>query len=370
MIIYILLVILAFSYFLFKIVKLRHWEKKYCIFMGMALLLIMGLRSAYIGSGHTDLSVVYMPIFGKIANNNMDINLRTESFGFYIFMKLFTKFSTNFNLFIFVFSIPYIVAVVRFIYKNSDNCFISFIILLSFNFYTMNFVLMKHSWAIAMLLLSFDYIKKRKPIKFVLCVIVATTFHITAIIFLIAYPLAKYKIGIKQLMAIVLLCIFANKGSVYILNVISKISNERYASYQYGGTRQLSVSGFIIQVCVIVVALVYYRNFEGRRNKNRDIIANKTITNITAFVEYDMLLNLCYIGAAFYMLSTVVGEFHRIGMYFSICSILLFPKAINCEKNTKIRTIIYLISVCIFVAYFLLQTIDNAGVNPYKFFWQ
>ena len=127
---------------------------------------------------------------------------------------------------------------------------------------------------------------------------------------------------------------------------------DRYSRYSENAT-QLSLTGAFILICVYIVSYV----FAYPAYKEDD--------------ELKMLLNLSVISIAFMTLVTVVGEFHRISMFFGIYNTVLLPKAWKRyqARDSRLKAVYLLEINAVFVAYFLLYGLGNYSLSVYRFFW-
>lgn len=202
--------------------------------------------------------------------------------------------------------------------------------------------------------MAYDFILERKQLKFIAIILLASCFHSSALIFLIAYPLSKMKIGFKQWIAIIVAVasVFIARGKIAgIINALLS-GMDRYSRYSENAT-QLSLTGAFILICVYIVSYV----FAYPAYKEDD--------------ELKMLLNLSVISIAFMTLVTVVGEFHRISMFFGIYNTVLLPKAWKRyqARDSRLKAVYLLEINAVFVAYFLLYGLGNYSLSVYRFFW-
>ena len=133
----------------------------YCIVIFIYMQLLIGLRNINYGGVDTQ---VYARDFMRIVNQNysfFDIfSGFFKDFGFYLFAKLFSLFSSNMNAWIFVSALPYTIGVTWLIYTYSENIFISFIMVVSYGFYLYNFQLMRHVFALGIIVLALKLLQE------------------------------------------------------------------------------------------------------------------------------------------------------------------------------------------------------------------
>ena len=80
--------------------------------------------------------------------------------------------------------------------------FLSLALYICFGFYSFIFSGLRQAIALAITYISYDFIKKRQLWKFTLTILVASTFHKSAIFFLPAYFIAQLKVTIPILLVI------------------------------------------------------------------------------------------------------------------------------------------------------------------------
>ena len=325
----------------------------YCVSIGAILFLIIGMRDITLGI--VDTQGIYVPAFLNIIHMDMNsvIAVYNKDVVFYVLAKIFTYICTNENIWLMLVSAPLIYAVTKIIYRYSKIPSLSFIVFLALNYYGMNFTLLRHSIALAFVLLSYPYLKERKIIKFLIYIMVASCFHQTSLAFILAYPLINIRFNYKQLIAlfiILLISIFA-KSMIFEL-IFSVLKADRFQSYADRGVT-IDLMLFYINTVVLLFSYIFYKVKTKKQYK-----------------EIDMLLNLSTISSAFLLLTPIIGEAYRVAMFFGIFNILLLPNVLIFKKKMKYKFIIYIPIYAFLIIYFLFFALENAMIVPYKFFWQ
>lgn len=354
MTIYLLLIlIILISYKIFK----RN-KKIFCIVVGSLFFILVCLRNVKLGLNDTQ--NIYYPLFNDIKNMSyyeiLISPVHMEKL-FYFITKLISDFINNYRVYISIMGIPYIVCVMYGIYRYSNNMLLSSILFLSL-YYLYSFFLLKQVIAIGILFLSIKYLIEKKSLKFLICVLVATMFHRTSIIFLIAYPFCKFKkFDYKNYIFIASSFLVAKVFPKIVLWFISifdasgtLISYINHGIYDTSGN--ISMFGLLITLSMMSFSYYYYK-----KNNMKD-------------EKYEILLNLSTLGNLFYCFSPVVTEFYRVALYFNVFNVLLVTYGITLEKNIKIRKILTILIISVSILYFLIRTINNVNANPYIFFWE
>ena len=228
--------------------------------------------------------------------------------------------------------------------RYSSNVYISFIVSISLGSLAFALSALRQMLAISFVIFAFRCIQEKRPIKFIVLTLVASLFHSTAIVFLIAYPLYMIKLKIKKLivMAIGMIVVIpvARPLVTFILPRIG--AHELYYEYLNSET-SLQISGTIISASILLFCVVC-------------ILLNKKEA------KYQGLCNFAMLSVFFRMLSVVFfAEMFRLSLYFSIFDIILIAEACSCG-SAKDRTIIKiktLLATLALTAYYFVSPATN-----------
>lgn len=234
-----------------------------CILFFAGIQVLLGLRHINYAGVDTQ---VYARDFVRICTQNYSISeifiYFFKDFGYYIFAKIVSIFTTNYNTFLFISAFPYTFGITWLIHKYSKNLYLSMIIFLSYNYYLYNFQLMRHVFALGLIILAFKYLQEDKIRLFFITVVLATFCHTIAIVFILAYFLRKDRISIKQFLWVVCGCvaviILSNQTVLSsVINNLSFWDNARFSQY---ATRGGSLSSdFIIQIGFVIISWYFLK---------------------------------------------------------------------------------------------------------------
>lgn len=334
----------------------RNNKKWLCIISGVILWSLLAFRS--ISMGLYDTEYVYLPNFNMLFDMNLkDIfmyKFMTDKL-FYIIMKVISLFTKNYQICIAILALPYIFCVIKQIYENSHNIVFSIIIFIAL-YYAFAFFLLRQVIAMGIIFYSYKYIKEKKIFQFIITVILASLFHSTALIFIIAYPICNYiRPGYKNYIAIAISFIVGN----YILDILVRIFSvipifHRYLfsieNGFYSTESSPSIWGLVMTVLILSVSYFFYKK---SKTENREI---------------DILLNLSTLGSMIYCFSASIAEFYRVALYFSIFNVVLLPNALNMCEDKKIKNVLTIGAIIAFIGYFFVRTVFNTNIYLYKFF--
>lgn len=350
----IFLLFIAFLY-LFQIFLLPlNGDKKkiYVVCCCIFLFVIIGFRGEEVGTDTYSYMLSFFQ-YNKIYSFKLDDIC--EIFSLYqepayillnICVGLFTE---KFTIFLCCYASLYVVAIGYLVYKYSDKPLWSFIVLLSLGFVYFAMAGIRQTIAMSILLFSYKYIQERKVLPFILLVFLAYMFHNSSVIFLVAYPVATLKINWKHLVVLVCAYIIMAFFSELVRFVIFDLMKwERLDSY-YNRTETLSLSGVIIQISIFAFAY-FFKEDAIKYNKNNII-----------------LINMTFLGCLFQLYSTVIAEFFRVSMYFSIFNALMIPNiACSIQMKSNKKLVCFLIPVFL-LAYYLIFSGPDPSIVPYYF---
>lgn len=242
----------------------------------------------------------------------------------------------------------YSISVGKLMYKESKQVAISIVMLVSLGFYYFSLTGLRQTLAMSILLFAYPFLQQRRFIPFAIMVFIASRYHLSALAFLVVYPIANKKLGIYHVViaTIALIVFYAFKG--WLLEFLNNVlQEERFEGYTGGNASQLTMAGFAIQTACFIFGLYYYKRM------------------IAEDERYLILYNLSFIGWVFQLFSSFIAEFFRISMMFSIFNIILIANAASMEKESRSRSILQMVVIIIFALYM----IKDGGIR-YGFFWQ
>lgn len=315
----------------------------------MILFLIAATRSVYFGPD----PLGYVLSYNRLSYNSFSslwfnfINYIGKDPFFNLFSKIINMTGINAQLWLAILSGIFIFSVSKLIYSYSDEPYLSFIALISIGYFYFSLTALRQVTAMAIILLTYKYLREQKFFYFILFVLLASLFHASALIFLIAYPISHININLKQIIGIILALMISIYFSSFIKQIIRYIAwTDTLASY---ADRQvtLNYSGFIIQISIFMFCWAF-----------KDKVLEKDHKNIT-------LYNLLFLGLVFQSFSTIVAEFFRVSHYFSIFNIILISKAIDVIDHKGLKMYVYMVILSIFIIYFF----RSGSFQEFAFFW-
>jgi len=317
----------------------------------MAAFWVLALRSPKNG---IDL-VGYCPMFERIARVSLVESFKMKVLnyeqGFVVYNKLVSLIGDDIQLYLAVTAFISIGLVSWVIYKYSPNIFLSFIIFLSFGLYAMCFSGLRQSLAFCLTFLSFHFLVKGDFLKFIALVLLASTMHTSAIIFIFTWFVRNKRmslsLGLSILGIYTILCI--PLFHVIAAFIIPLLFGEKYGSYNNVG-----------EGGAITMALVYAIIFIS------SYLIKLKETNLLQLLRWMILFSVMFQSLGF--IST--GALTRIAYYFNIFYCLFIPVVLsNFPRGSK--GVWYGITAVLFIIFFgLTMSTGYLNIVPYHFYWE
>ena len=347
-----LLVTLIMSFKTGKLVISREKQTPVAIVVFFVLFyLLLALRSDKIG---VDLKrYIYLFNTSELLPLNDYVKKRATELVFHMIVR-FIHMIAGVRTFLFIVSFFIVLptAVLYFIESEKPMLSIAFYMILPM--FGMAFSGLRQSIAIAIVGLSFFFVKKRKLLLFLVLIGVAMLFHNTAVLGLLLYPV--YRIKYRKWMlfivipAIILVLIFNESIFKFLAGFLGDVYEHSASITHTGATRMLMLFALI---------LAFSFAFADESRMDEETIGLRNIAVLAIFVQCFSLVNPIAM---------------RVNYYYILFLPLLVPKIINRSKDRYLvlSNIIGWVMTAYFMFYFfyrLLSGGDAFQIYPYSFFF-
>lgn len=344
--IYNIVVVILLGILFLHMYKSNLTKKMYFLILTLQMALIVGLRGYDVGWDTRN----YVWYFSRAANFDLkyiitkDIDIEK---GYVLLEYLVSKLSTNPTVFFLIIALFYFISVGRFIYKDSKDPILSYVLFIALGFFTFSMTALRQTVAIGVVLYSYKFIKERKFKLFVVNILFAAIFHKSAIFFLPAYFLAYKKITIKYILLMIITIPLSYIFRDSIFNLLIYISGAQYSTYQTVGPITL----ILLMILILIGGIVQRRSIILKDKEN--------------IIYYNML----FIAIIFGMLAFANPAWLRIVYYYHIATILFVPVIINSFKDRHLQIILKVLTIVILLGLCINNLTQNSPFVPYDFFW-
>lgn len=315
------------------------------------------------------ISLMLFPLFALIAFRGISVGTDTRSYvdmfiamrddlflleysyerieiGFKLLLKGISAINSNPQILFIVQALIFYFVFINFLKKNTVDPARFILLFLGLNLFNFYLTGIRQAIAMSICLLSYQMAKEQKPIRFLLLVGLAFSFHKSALFFLITYPLCRLKMNKNY----IFLYVFAI-GAVALLNErLFEIGGSVF-DINYG--IEAAQNGYIMVGIVAVITIMSFLYYESLVFRNSDSM---------------ILIQLNIVSMAMWVLRLYSRTAERVAIYFLPFTILLLIELLYLSKDKKYRQLLNLCTVLFFSVYFIYR-LNGLGLVPYKFFW-
>lgn len=330
-------------------------KNKATILFFFIMLIILSLRNIDCG---IDLKN-YKYIFD--INSQMTFNELYELYGFkgeilyHFFNKIVFMITDNFQIFLTIVAALCLIPIALFYKKESYNQILTIGLFLTVAPFSMFFSGLRQSIAMAIVVISFKFIKEKKIVKYIITIIIAFLFHQSAIFMILLYPLYHVKITKKWLIFIVplLILIFAFKTQIFgLLITMNSNYSEKY--------NVITSTGAYSILILLILFDVYCFTFADKEKETEEFIG---------------LRNFLLCATCIQCLASINSVIMRINYYILLFIPILIPMVYNNSsiKYKKVTRLATSIMCVFFISYFFINAYtgsDILNIYPYIPWWE
>lgn len=266
--------------------------------------------------------------------------------GYTIFNKLISYISLDQQWLLAACALLSLVPVAILIRDNSRDELFSALVYLGLPSFMIIYSGLRQGIAIGICCYAFKYIKEKKLIKFALIVVLAALFHSSAIVFLCAYPIFKFK-ATRRIRCLALLfvpIVFALR--VPLFQIFSKLFKDEATVDENG-----AITLFLVFLCIYIFCSLF-------------VDYNDDLTN--------GFLNLFYVAVICMCFSGIYQTAMRVGYYFMIALVIVLPNVVSTirDNGTRIKSKLFIEALFLFYGLYAIYTSTWAVAYPYHFFWE
>ncbi|HDX9579214.1 TPA: EpsG family protein [Bacillus pseudomycoides] len=296
----------------------------------LSLVLVAGLRNN-IGDTY-----FYMHAY-TVTDFNWEYIQKNKDMGFNIFQMVLQKYTADPQVMVFSAALITNVLIVFILYKYSRLIDLSLYVYITSGMYLTSMNGIRQYLAAAIIFAATKYIIDGNWKKYILIVLLASTFHQSALVLIPIYFLIRRKAWSSTtfilLFLAVLIVIGFNKFSEVFFAAIGDTQYGHYKDFHEGGANILRVA---VDAAPLILAYL------GRK-RLREL-----------FPKSDYIVNLSLLGTVFMLISTQNWIFARFAIYFGLYQLILISWVVKLFTKKDQKFIYYAIVVCYFV-YFVYE---------------
>lgn len=337
-------------------------NKKYVVFMYVALCIVMSMRSVATGND----TISYYVYFQRVLQGDIEHEGRIE----YLF-KLFTYLVTRItDSFVVYQLILYLLCTLPIIYvvKKMTCSRSTFLLIMWFVFGADYFSAERQALARMLFMVGLLYLLNDRRIdylKYIICILFASLFHSSAIVLLV-FPLFKrYKCRFRTaVFAVIASLVLTRLGIIRML--FGRFSGDYYSQF-YTDVQ----SGYLAPLFSVIVCLFLLWGNEHLKTNSRSVLGEyvkeETVPLINNYTAWATTLYACIS-----IMSTGVSGIGRLNEYVCFPFIIFIVNIIyRISKSNRVAIILFVIAAFSFYRIYALVFRPNwNSFFPFYFFWQ
>ena len=343
-------------------------RKSYFVLITFVLTVIAGLRGISVG---TDTPGYYRAFEASsyFSIDTIKLIIRSKEPFFYIFQSFISAKTHNFTLFLLLIALFYNTCVSRFIFRYSANPVISYLMFFSMGYYYFSMAGIRQTIAMGFLLLAIEALLENHRIKSLVCILIASCFHVTSLIFFLVLVLYYIPLNSIYLTIIGVISIVTYRYGNLLYPIFTKFvwGDSRTYTDDFGGTSTL-----ILLILIVAAALFVHKGLMRKPSKdNVDTEENQQYKNIQqVLIEDQLFAKMILFSIPLQVLAIYQASAFRLAMIFHIVSIALVPNVINVLATKENRFLGSLIVGGLLLVQFFVFTYYTADIVPFTFIWQ
>ena len=315
---------------------------KICLWIIIIILtIISGMRNLSYIQGD---EYRYRLYFNKVDILGSQIMNDDREIGYWFINYLLTGFTNNDQSIIILCAIISNILIIINLYKFSNYFNFTLFLYITSGIYFESFNAMRQYLAVAILFQAMNYIFKKDVIKYIICIIFATSFHFSAIVMLPMYWLVQVKNKKKVCKYIIIIFIVIFIAFSTVMNFLGTLMN-KLENYNEAYNSDKSYGVNIIRVLVIALPVILL------------------VKQYEKIIKKDKKLEIMYIYSVMCMMIIICSykyvHIARLSSYFLLQEILIIPELIYLIKKQKNRIIILLLTYSLYFTYGYIDASKN-----------
>jgi len=348
------------------------------------LLCLMGIRDFNVGIDISNYKEMFKIVYEKdLESIKTHYWLKNIEIGYVMFSKFFsTHISNDFRFFMFCVAVIAILPLFFLYADQSENSILSIGLFLSVAPFTMYFSGLRQILAMAFVVPAFYFTKKKWFIPFLFSVALALSFHESAIILILLYPIYHLKIPRKLLIVLASLFALTFIFREEIFQMAVRILGGKYKDF-YG---ELVHTGAYTMFLLFLIFVVYSYVIPSERGSSTccteyalmiERYSGKIFGERKLSYDGEGLRNVTLLIATLMIFTSVSNIFMRVAFYFLPLVPIAIPKiaAARKEKYRWLTLLSEIVMIVFFYFWFLYNGATSAPtanlqVFPFVPFWK
>lgn len=268
--------------------------------------------------------------------------------------KILKSFNLDFQMVYFVICLIGYVLLLLCIRKYSEKYWQSYFWYFMFTyFFLLGMNLIRQFVAMMIVWYGISYIEEKKFMKYLICVLIATSFHFTAIIMLPFYFIFNKKLKLSLIALATVIAVPINFVFTEVLTWLFKTFKPSYLNSNYIA-KSFEIDVPYVGTCLITILLIvlFFNKIyqEGQNGKGKYNI---------------IFVNSVFVGVFIVLFCSWLPIYKRFAVYFLLPGMFLIPNILQNEQRKMIRIALNVLQLLLCLFY-LVRYIPHWDVLPYR----
>lgn len=235
------------------------------------------------------------------------------------------------------------------IYDSSADIRLSVLLLVADGFYFQSMNGIRQWITLAMFLYSIKFIRDNKLVPYLIVILLASTVHLSALIFIPVYFLCRIRIPPRKGLLVLLVSIACMPFVRIAFNFFVSLTKYKWYLDTSYNKIDFSITDTIVGAVLLALGYFYYKNSEGDQT-------------------YSILMNLQLFALIFSVYSAAIFLADRLVPCFTASQLLLVPAVLSQEKSRKARVVLTFVIFVFFIltCYYTYGVLGWSDILPYR----
>lgn len=347
-------------------INTKKEKRVICIIGILCLGILMAFKDISVGNDTNN----YVYFFKTLQNSSAWYNPDTRfEPGYQIFSKLISNIFGEYQYLFISTAVICMFCLYKGVFNYSDNPGFSLFLFVSLRFFYFFLSGLRQAIAVSIIIIAFHYLMKGKIIKYLIAVALATTFHLSALIFILALPISRMKFNIStavKLIGATCLCSFLFSPLIsFILDLLPEYYSHYLSSEEFSADNLANYIDILIKGSFIILAL-----FTGYTKRTDGMIVKDTGTKQVTIMDVHM--NFMIASLCIAIIATRASILDRMAQYYWIFSTFSIANIIKGRKYRDKYLLYFGVSVATIGYNITLLALrpEWNKIVPYIFFWR
>ncbi|WP_010200270.1 EpsG family protein [Bacillus sp. m3-13] len=308
----------------------NFYYNKFFVFMtGAVLIIVSGLRWQ-VGTDYRQYSIHYT----SYVINIWEYILTLNEPGIAIIAKVSSWIFDDYVTMFFLAALITIGLSIRTIAKHSNMLTFSVLLYIFIGAWHGSFNGVRQYLACAIIFAGHRFIVERKFIKYLIVVLIASLFHMSALALLILYFIPLKKLNLKEIGLMAIITVIALYSYDTVFQFVESVRGRELSTYDYM-MREVN----LLRVAVQVAPLIIYFTLTIKKDLN----------------TFDLFyINMLFVNAAVSIATSDSAYLARFYIYTSIFTTLAIPRLLN-FKDKHLKSLLQYIIIILYLAYWYVE---------------